>query len=577
MPPIESQIWPLVIIGRGSSAAYYVCSVDLNLYKHVLAIGDGDPWAGARGHHGDSTDPTRTLNHPLQLVEHFRRTVPRFSETMVDRLEWAKMNEEVLKECNVQVHDAKVKMVAESKFPNTIPGGELGPTGYKIDLDKGGPVYAYKVVMAAGAGGHRLPPELKDWAPKFPGQIINIDEFAKLGPKELTPTTHVIVWGPNAAIDAVQKAIHYKCKISWLVDKPIKSLPILATQPTVRQAVDKDPSWILKYSSVPEVTGQAGGRVRVKVNVEGSGTRFLDGDYYVFGLGQGGEPLSAIDAAIKSKMEPIFDKNLYLGGGSGTILGYQAVGTGLQKGFEVVGAMTAQVGRDRSKVIDDLKKQLKDMRSIDWFFQAITTAGFPDKIVPFLLKDAEFLASQPRDPLARQLQTEAKFVASKYRSLDGLPLALDSLVSLILAYHASKNYASLINQATSHLPKGTVGDGGQLTTIKAAMAAKHGTVPKSAPGQTYKGHGAGSKSTTWVDVQSKPGEVNFNTDNATMLQIGLCQIYPLISDDDLNTWIGKLMSKRKASAKGFDQIEVSRFHQELTQLNNQTVNQLRKQ
>ena len=95
------------------------------------------------------------------------------------------------------------------------------------------------------------------------------------------------------------------------------SLPILATQPTVRQAVDKDPSWVLKYSSVPEVTGQAGGRVRVKVNVEGSGARFLDGDYYVFGLGQGGEPLSAIDAAIKSKMEPIFDKNLCLGGGGG--------------------------------------------------------------------------------------------------------------------------------------------------------------------------------------------------------------------------------------------------------------------
>ncbi|MGH9345899.1 MAG: hypothetical protein ACRD26_01420 [Vicinamibacterales bacterium] len=573
MPPITSQVWPLVIIGKGSTAAYYVCTVDVSLYRHVLAIGDDDPWAGGRGHHGDATDPTRALNHPLYLIEHFKKTVPGFSETMVDRVAWAKMNKAVLDECNVQVHNGKVKKVSESPFPSTLAGDDQGPTGYKIDLEDGTAVYAYKVVMAAGAGSHRVPPELKDWPQKYPKQIMNLDEFAKLGPGDLTPSTRVIVYGPNAAIDAVQKALHYQCRLAWLVDKPIKSLPILATQPTVRAAVDKDPSWIYKYSKC-EIQKYFGNRIWVNVTTD-KGATVLEGDYFVFGLGQSGEPIRAIDGAIKEKMQPILDTNQYLGGGPTTILGYEAEGTGLKKGFEVVGAMTAQMGRERLKI---LSGQIERMRSIEWLFQAITTAGFP--VVPFLLKSPDFLAGQPRAALTRQLKTEADSVAGKNRSRDGLPAVLDGLVGLLLAYHAAKNYATLINQAASHQPKGTVADGGQLTTIKSAMAAKHTTVPQYLPGQKFTTPGALPKDdpnrNKWVDVQATPGDVNFSTDNATVLQIGLCQMYPLIPDDELNTWIEKLMVKRRASGKGFDPAAVLQLHQELGQMNTKTLSEIRK-
>jgi len=37
--PVTSKNWPLVIVGRGSAAASYVTTVDLGIYKNVLAIG----------------------------------------------------------------------------------------------------------------------------------------------------------------------------------------------------------------------------------------------------------------------------------------------------------------------------------------------------------------------------------------------------------------------------------------------------------------------------------------------------------------------------------------------------------
>ena len=47
----------------------------------------------------------------------------------------------------------------------------------------------------------------------------------------------MVVIGANAAIDAVHKALDYKCKIDWLIelDKP-EAPPMLATQPLMLAA-----------------------------------------------------------------------------------------------------------------------------------------------------------------------------------------------------------------------------------------------------------------------------------------------------------------------------------------------------
>ncbi|MFM8324706.1 MAG: hypothetical protein ACKN9U_07590, partial [Pirellulaceae bacterium] len=67
----------MVIVGSGSSAAFYASTLNLDDYDAILAIGDGDAWSAAvRGHHGDADDPTRFINHPLYLISHFRKHLP---------------------------------------------------------------------------------------------------------------------------------------------------------------------------------------------------------------------------------------------------------------------------------------------------------------------------------------------------------------------------------------------------------------------------------------------------------------------------------------------------------------------
>jgi hypothetical protein len=597
-PPIELTdiAWPLVVVGAGTAAAYYVSTVDLHEYPSVLAIGDGDAWAGPRGYHGDAKDPTRRLNHPLHLIAHFKKTVPGFSQEMVDRMEWANMNRAVLDECRVQVHSATVKKVSEGPLPPKFQSeGVLVPvTGYRIDLedDKKTQVYAYKVVMAAGAGGHRVPTEvkgLKELRDKLrdpvqsPGRawqdwkVFDIDEFAHLGPAELGPSKTVFVLGPNAAIDAVQKALHYQCKVIWLIEGD-KQPAVLATQPTVSEALKRKPSIIHRYTKdAPLIVSPHLVAARVQVR---AGGKNLEGDYFVYGLGQTGEPVKKIDALIMQKLKPIVDKNNYLGEGESTVLGFEAEGTGLKRGFEVVGAMSAQVGRVYAKEdnLDRLKKLIGEARLVKTVYTAITTAGFPVE-KPFLLKDPDFLARQPRKPLRNQLQREADFVAQQFRSQEEVGKGVQAIVNLLLNYHSAKNYKpDQLNQATAHLPKGTVADGGQAATIRSAMAAKHDFVPSyvgsqeyQTPGPRPKGHPDRGKE---VEFNTVAGEVDFNGDNWTVIQIGLCLRYPFISDTDLNNWVEQKMLARRASGVGFNDAQVKGFYTELERMNKEAMKAL---
>jgi hypothetical protein len=573
---ISKQLWPLVIVGKGTAAAFYVCTVDLELYRHVLAIGDDDAWsANKRGHHGSAGDPTLGLNHPLHLVQHFKDKVPGFSEVMVDRLKWAEMNAEVLRECHVQTHNGKVIKVTESVIPEEL-AGEKGTivNGYKIEINNNDPVYACKVVMAAGAGEHRLPKEFENVKQRFPTRVMDMDAFAKLGAGELKKETKVVVFGPNAAIDCIQKGAFYKCDMTWMINTSPDKLPILATQPMVKKWVETNGSKIFVYDTFNFPMGNLND---LRVQAYGKkGDRNVRADIIVYGLGQTGEPVKAIDMPIQTKLKPILDINNYLGGGQNTILGYESEGTNLKSGFEVVGALTAQVGRARLQI---LKDQIKALRSVKTLLLAISNAKFPVKM-PFLLKDPDFLAKQPVDVLKSQLKTEGDWVKKQNTTNIGVPEAVDGLINILLAYHNANNYAKHINQAAHDLPKGTVADGGQITTIRSMMAAKHQTEPKympkqsfTTPGPTAKGPSApkGKGQTNWVDVKQTKGEVDFNSNNATLLQMGLTQMYPFIPGSHLSHWINGIMLKRHNSDVGFNDLQVAQFHKELTTMNDNAL------
>ncbi|MBI3410356.1 MAG: hypothetical protein HY040_18610 [Planctomycetes bacterium] len=596
--PVTKQIWPLVIVGRGSSAAYYLCTVDLNLYKHILAIGEDDAWAGKRGHSGKANDPTLKINHPLHLIQHFKDTIPAFSEELVDRLDWAKMNQAVLDECNVQIHQAKVKLVSECRLPEILGiEGHLGPSGFKIDLEGGDAVYAYKVVMCAGTGGHRVPAELKDARKSWPKQVVDLDEFARLPASKLTSRTQVVVIGPNAAIDAVHKALNYQCKIDWMIDLDADKKPgMLATQPRMLEAWDKPANHKLsvhRYSKY-QSGGKIGEHVSLSVTLKApeKGVKMVYGDYIVYGVGPDGEPAKMIDSTIQAKLKPVVDSARSLNnerGSGATILGYEAEGTGLQRGFEVFGALSGSVGREIANSKDRLKilaEQIEKVRTTYKIYTVITTS-YRAAIKPFLAKSPEFLARQPRAPLHAQLQTEMKYLLSKNPSDPHLPYALEALANLLLAYHTAAAYAALgdkdpnslkkfrelLNQVATNLPQGTVADHGQLTSINAALGAYatiRGQLPKYMPKQDYPLPGPRPEShpdrDKWVEGKNTSGDVNFNIDNAQNLAIFVCLTFPNIPPGQANDFVDEVMRERHNSKTGFTDSQVQQFKKRLQQM-----------
>ena len=148
---------------------------------------------------------------------------------------------------------------------------------------------------------------------------------------------------------------------------------------------------------------------------------------------------------------------------------------------------------------------------------------------------------------------------------------LETLVTLLLNYHATQNYQSLLNQATQNMPKGAVADAGQLTSIGAAMGAKHNHVPHYVGGQQYQVNKK-SEEGEWVSVINKPSKVNFSRDNATVLQIGLSLKYPFISDNDLNRWVENHMKNLHNSPVGF--VDNKQFDSQLSQMNQDALKRL---
>src|SRR5262249_20903063 len=163
----------------------------------------------------------------------------------------------------------------------------------------------------------------------------------------------VVVIGPNAAIDAVHKALNYKMAIHWLIGlEEGENPPVLDTQPRMQKAWKDPDAHNLKVYRYKRYTfgGKIGNRVRVTVipKANDKHSTMVEGDYIVYGMGQTGDPAKTISNNIQAKLKPILDTSHALNPQVGTrqtveraILGYEAEGTGLKTGLEVVGALSA--------------------------------------------------------------------------------------------------------------------------------------------------------------------------------------------------------------------------------------------
>lgn len=675
--PAKTKVWQLVIIGRGSSAAYYVSSLDLSKVPEILCIGEQDAWSEeVRGHAGEEQDPTLLINHPMHLIKHFDDDAPQYGTELVDRLKWAEQNAGVFTRCKVKIVDATVLKVSQVKSLHSAPEELNSVPGYKIlvkskDPNKNNKIYyAHKVVMATGTGAHRVPAS-KDAChgvrkARKSGKVLNLDEAAKLSDLK---DKRIIVLGPNAAIDGVHKGLAYqRCTISWLL-KDGENPPVLATQPMVKKAFGQNPrfkptprpaaggspaassgaasssSSSSAASSAASSSGAASsgnkptaeevqqlkdnvqrdlrdateGDVKynsetghnprheiyrftelrvsasaaeVSVTIKGpSGKQTLVGDYLIYGIGPDGDPLKKIDEEVKERLTPILDKNQYLGAGPDTILGWQAPGTGLTSGFEVIGSLATQVGRDL--VGDDVKaaaylQRYKDdvqkVRTVDVVRGALVADDAPRTS---LLDDKlEDLAKMDRGLLGQQLQKEVETLLRARDESQNAKLRawLDLLASLILAYHAAanldkKSVRDRMNQQGRTFP--AVADAGQLTPIKAATAAINDKVPAYLGEQKITGGRgmmeAGTGKMAELTFTTKVGDVNFSTDSGTAIHIYISLKYPCIPEWKANVFVDELMRLRPKTGIGFSPQTVESFHKQLARWNREAIAKLHAQ
>ena len=578
------EVFSLVIVGRGSAAAYYLARADLKQYESILIVGEDDPWLGRRGHSGNPSDATLKINQPAHLLEHLSETIEAYSETLVDRVAWAKKNAAVLAKSTGEIRKATVVDITEAILP-----GANDLWGFKINLEGQQSVYGYKVVVCAGTGGHRVPDKLKEARKNYPTQVLDLDEFASLGPRDLSHGPSVVVIGENAAIDAVHKALNYHCKIDWLMalNDP-EAPPMLATQPLMLAAwkdQEKHKLRVFRYESyvvapfgVGEVRLNVTLRPKMGQSVPQPATRYASGRYCVYGIGPSGETTGLINSKIMAKLKPITDGTRALNPNSrqSTILGYEVEGTGLKNGFEVFGAMSGQIGRLIQKSDDrmtQIESQVKETRAMEGVFVALQHPLLPPS--PWLRESLRTLALKDRGELFNELQREIGIAGTA----PGLKALLELLANQILAYHTAHAYKQmgandpnslekfreLLNNVTTTLPKGAVGDYGQLTSINVALGAyatMRGPLPKYMPKQVVTGvTGVGKEAR--LQGYTTPGDINFNLDNAQNIAIYVCASFPNIPTGEANAFVETVLSKRHNSAIGFTDSEVAQFKLDL--------------
>src|SRR5262249_39915237 len=142
----------------------------------------------------------------------------------------------------------------------------------------------------------------------------------------------------------------------------------------------------------------------------------------------------------------------------------------LRTGLEVFGAMSGQIARaiksvDRKKV---LAEQIKEFRSKDYLFFKMA-----ERFKSAYTADFAEIENMERATLYERLRRDRDAISRQMTKGVGF---LETLGNLILAYHSAHklqgvDFTTLLNQIKGFLPRGTVGDHGQLTSISTAIAA----------------------------------------------------------------------------------------------------------
>lgn len=578
------MFWDLIVIGRGSAAAYYLSTVDRSMFPNILVIGTPDPWREERGYNATASgDPVNFINHTWQMIAHLSNIFPDFDISVVDRKAFASANEKVIDSCATTVLPAKVDKIDElddfaTSFSDS-PKGYLKVFKVTTDSKVMPEATGKKIVVATGAGPHRVPDEVKNL--NAPDRIMDMDAFGKKAgtfknPEKLT----VFVLGPNAAIDSVETAKFQKFNVVWLV-KANAAPAILATphQVYARDALKNDK---VTYPEHPRGTAGflvelTGATPPIRVTVKGKNA--LLGDLFVYGMGQ--EPSDAmkgiVPVAFRNRLQPIYDINQRFGSAHETVVGLKLENSDWKSGFEVIGALATQVTRG-TKVPHTYKKELGDrINEVRAKVLPFLTGALVKLQTEILLKKLSELEKMSPGDARMQLKTAREWVESRYPSWKNHINALTSLllnyITVARYFQGKENVGDADLSAAARILTPSVAQGPQLGVIRSQTAAQNGAVPGYIGTQVtaHQPTSSGPPKYLGVAAQSVGNQVNFSHDDATVLRVYIALNYPFVLEEDARGFIARVMSRRGDTAQlkgyGYGPTESKGFENELNSLN----------
>ncbi|MBJ7309775.1 hypothetical protein ACFOLJ_10735 [Rugamonas sp. CCM 8940] len=268
-----NRVYELAIVGAGSTAAYYIDTLGPAYdHSHTVVIGGNNPWMSARGH------GIAYINHTRRQIAMPSENVTEHggNESFVNRRAFALASDRVVGSTTGRwIHSDKVTNIS------------LLAGVYTITYGNGQTVRASKVTFAGGGGPLRKPTELTDEskAIRNGARIIDMNTFIRKKVR-LRPRGRVVIWGSNAAIDAVAAAKRFGWTIvKWLYNAEPAWLPgsRYKSKPYRLQEVQRDSSHPYKGRNDIKIE-DSGNKLQVRDTSTGL-VIAANIDFVVYGLG----------------------------------------------------------------------------------------------------------------------------------------------------------------------------------------------------------------------------------------------------------------------------------------------------
>lgn len=581
------MFWDLIVVGRGSAAAYYLSTVDRSMFPNILVIGYTDPWAEERGYnHTDSKDAINFINHTWQMIAQLSDIFPEFDKELVDRHKFAEANKKVIDRCATSIVTAKVTKIEEilhTAAPEhlQIPADSSAQI-FKVSTNMGLQFYGKKIVVATGAGPHRVPDEVKGLNSD---RIMDMDAFGRMAgtfrnPENMT----VFVLGPNAAIDSVETAKFQKFNVVWLV-KETNSPSILDTRHQV-YAIDALANNKVVYKDHPR--GTKGFQVMIvrgvipRIRVTIAGQAPMEGDLFVYGMGQ--NPDDAIQGMVPTefikRLQPIYDIDERFGPAHQTVLGLKLENTNWNTGFEIIGAQATQVARGTTKIQHTYKKELAQrVADVQKNVLPHLTGALAVPQTEILKKDLADIEKMTPETACASLKRARNWVGLAYPSWRNHVNALTALMLnyvTVAQYFAKKpNVEDADLSAAARILTPSVIQGPQLGVIRSQATALNAAVPGYVGKQVAEFNMPKNQKpqfrTAYTVTQAGGNHANFSSDDRQVLRLFIAVNFPFVSDEDAQTLIAKVLGGRSDTTTlggyGYGSAESRRFEQELESLN----------